>query len=460
MRLCGNSVDPGAATRMDVAIADFVHSHLLPFSIGSDAKLHQIIKIARQLAPTYNPPNRNDISGKLLNSLYESNWNKQMQSLMSEAKIFGITVFGDGATIKTCPLINILAAGVNNPFALLDVADCSDHCSSGRKKDASYIAWLVDPLVKKMENEVDGHNKKLDGVVDLVFFDGASNVQNAGRILAALHPRISVGHGAEHVVSLFFSDVFTKTSQYTLLSNFCKTCRNIWGATRHAPAAMFKSHSKTHNKGKNIGFIKPSECRMAGEHISLLRLLRLKPALQSTITSPEFKALKEFESVSGVLMQEVFWKYLLVMCRALYAPMRVLRLADQKTASMDKLYYYVLQSDRMLQKWLKDAEDHATHLLTDATWEVIETVGAPQVDDGSDTDDNNEEDEEGGGNDSEDSGGEDEPDDMDEDEELMPMSIGQVFVSVATFILFAACCSPFSLSAGIISTRRCGRGTA
>jgi hypothetical protein len=90
---------------------------------------------------------------------------------------------------------------------------------------------------------------------------------------------------------------------------------------------------------------------------------------------------------------------------------------------------------------------------------VIKTVGAPQVDDGSDTDDNNKEDEEGGGNDSEDSGGEDEPDDMDEDEELMPMSIGQVFVSVATFILFAACFSPFSLSAGIISTRRCGRGT-
>ena len=54
-----------------------------------------------------------------------------------------------------------------------------------------------------MELEVHGPNS-LSGATDLVFFDGATNVQNAGKILAALHPRISVGHGAEHVVSLFF----------------------------------------------------------------------------------------------------------------------------------------------------------------------------------------------------------------------------------------------------------------
>jgi hypothetical protein len=29
--ICGNSVDPNAPARMDVAIADFIHSHLLPF---------------------------------------------------------------------------------------------------------------------------------------------------------------------------------------------------------------------------------------------------------------------------------------------------------------------------------------------------------------------------------------------------------------------------------------------
>ena len=126
-----------------------------------------------------------------------------MNLLMSKARIFGLTVFGDGATIKTRPLINILAAGANNPFALLNVVDCTNHASAGKKKDAKYIACLIHPFIEKMELECDG-SKSLTGAINLVFFDGATNVQNAGKILAALHRHISVGHGAEHVVSLFF----------------------------------------------------------------------------------------------------------------------------------------------------------------------------------------------------------------------------------------------------------------
>jgi hypothetical protein len=40
-----------------------------------------------------------------------------------------------------------------------------------------------------------------------VFFDGASNVQLAGQLLAAKYPRIHVQTCAAHSVSLFFSDV-------------------------------------------------------------------------------------------------------------------------------------------------------------------------------------------------------------------------------------------------------------
>ena len=50
-------------------------------------------------------------------------------------------------------------------------------------------------------------------LLTLFFFDGASNVQNAGELLRVKHPRITVGHGAEHVVSLFFSDVYNKASK-------------------------------------------------------------------------------------------------------------------------------------------------------------------------------------------------------------------------------------------------------
>ncbi len=46
-----------------------------------------------------------------------------MTLLLSKARIIGVTVFGDGATIKSIALVNVLAAGVNNPFALLDIVD-------------------------------------------------------------------------------------------------------------------------------------------------------------------------------------------------------------------------------------------------------------------------------------------------------------------------------------------------
>jgi hypothetical protein len=129
---------------MDVAILDFLHSHCLPFSLAKDAKLIKIIKVARMLGPNYKPPFRLDIGGKYLDAIFATNW----KELLSEARIFCITIFGDGTTIKTVPLVNMLAAGVNNPFALLDIVDCTKHLSNRGKKDAKHIAQIVMPLIK------------------------------------------------------------------------------------------------------------------------------------------------------------------------------------------------------------------------------------------------------------------------------------------------------------------------
>jgi hypothetical protein len=92
-----------------------------------------------------------------------------------------------------------------------------------------------------MESKEDVHKKTYSGLVDLVFFDGASNVQNAGEILRAFNPRITVGHGADHAVFLFFADVYTKVKFFILLSAFAKRLHNIFGAVRHSPLAMLRS---------------------------------------------------------------------------------------------------------------------------------------------------------------------------------------------------------------------------
>ena len=417
--LGGVHSNPQCRTQLDIAVADFIHSNLLSFNIADCPKFQRILHLAgKVVGQGYKPPGRREIGGSLLTQLYNDNWNLQIKSLLTESKLFGITVFGDGATIKGVPLVNILAAGVNNPFALLDVADCTDRAAQAKKKDASYIASLVDPLIVKLENELDGNKLCHNGIVDLVYFDGAKNVQNAGLILAAKHPRITVGHGAEHVVSLFFSDVFNRTKEYSRLSKFYKECRNIWGGVRHVPSAIFKEHSRRHNGGVNLGFIKPSECRMAGEHIALLRLLRLKDALKSTVTSAEFLALNDFKVPAAVIGNDNFWKYLFLMCRALYAAMRVLRLADQKTPAMDKLYYYVLQADRMLLQYLKEAEEHVSSgALSDVTLDAMTSASGMSEEEYSDAMEVNSVENDGSDDDSDGSSDDAEEDMEEEDDE-------------------------------------------
>jgi hypothetical protein len=85
--------------------------------------------------------------------------------------------------------------------------------------------------------------------------------------LRAFNPRVTVGHGAKHVASLFFSDVYTKVKDFQRLFAFAKKIRNIFGLVRHSPLAMFKKYSRQHNHGIYLGFTKPSKCQMAGEHI-------------------------------------------------------------------------------------------------------------------------------------------------------------------------------------------------
>ncbi len=85
-------------------------------------------------------------------------------TLLSEVDIFGLTIYGDGATIKSVPLINILAAGSNNPFALLDIVNCTTHLQSEGKKDALYISSMILPLIQRMENTRDVRNKKYTGI--------------------------------------------------------------------------------------------------------------------------------------------------------------------------------------------------------------------------------------------------------------------------------------------------------
>ena len=124
----------------------------------------------------------------------------------------------------------------------------ADYCQS------SFFSHIELPTLDRQGN-------RYTDIVDLIYFDGASNVQKAADIITNRHPRITSACAAEHTTSLFFDNVFNKIDEYQHLCNFAKKLRNILGSTRHATTSFFKKYSKKHNGGRAVGFIKPSDCR-------------------------------------------------------------------------------------------------------------------------------------------------------------------------------------------------------
>jgi len=183
----------------DTAIATMIHAANLPLTFGQNPLLKAVMFHARLVGPKYEAPSAHAVGGPLLDNNFEQVADKNKVEILKDADVFGLSVLGDGATIKKKPLFNVLASALNIPSAVLAVVDCSKHLAGGGKKDAEYIARCFLPHME----ELDPFHSR----IDLFIVDGASNVQKAGRVVAAVFPRVTVLHGAEHCLSLFFSDV-------------------------------------------------------------------------------------------------------------------------------------------------------------------------------------------------------------------------------------------------------------
>jgi hypothetical protein len=120
----GGSVEATNATRLTAAIAEFVFCKGLSFSATEGDHFMQILKLARLVSPSYRPPNRNVICNELLDLSYDNRLARYVAALDVDADIFGLSLFGDGATVHGMPLVNILASGFGEPCAVLSIVDC------------------------------------------------------------------------------------------------------------------------------------------------------------------------------------------------------------------------------------------------------------------------------------------------------------------------------------------------
>jgi hypothetical protein len=63
------------------------------------------------------------MAGPLLDDIYQSTYDEQIRSLLKESKDFGISLFGNGATILKTPIMVFLGSRPNNPFAMYQIGD-------------------------------------------------------------------------------------------------------------------------------------------------------------------------------------------------------------------------------------------------------------------------------------------------------------------------------------------------
>ncbi len=105
MTLIGTKHDPHATDWMDIAIADFIFSNRLPISLVECPKFNKLISAQGTFLQKYSPPYRKKTAGQLLDNIYQSTYDEQMRSLLKESKVFGIVLFGNGATIQKIPMM-------------------------------------------------------------------------------------------------------------------------------------------------------------------------------------------------------------------------------------------------------------------------------------------------------------------------------------------------------------------
>ena len=290
-------------------------------------------------------PCRRTLTEQYLPSHAKSRREDSYHKLKANAMDFGVAIFGDGATIKRLPLVNLLASSGTCPSALLEIVDCTKHMSQGGIKSAEYIAGLMEPHVEKLGRDY----------VDLFLFDGGSNVQKAGKLMAIHHPRTTCVHAAEHLISLFLGDI-CKLEPVQQLMKFYRLVYSYLGGSRHKLHAVFKKHTRASNQVSDSSLIlfKLCQLRMGGIFYCFLRMCRVKQPMLDTLGCTEAIDANVPLGMKRILQDDDFWKAVVALLRFVAPVLHLLRLSDRKEPGMDKLKYF---SRRMVQYMIDNAVD-------------------------------------------------------------------------------------------------------
>jgi hypothetical protein len=125
--------NPVAELKLTMAIADLVHSCGLPFCIPGHTNFRKVITLANSVGTSYRVPSRNQIASDLLDVNYNTYVKKNKEKILMDLYVFGLSFFGDGATVRKMYLVNVLFSWAYLHLAVMDICDCTSHMEVGGK---------------------------------------------------------------------------------------------------------------------------------------------------------------------------------------------------------------------------------------------------------------------------------------------------------------------------------------
>jgi len=189
--------------RAEMAIADFFHAQNIPDAVVESPEFKRLVRQCRLVDSTFVLPSKKKIGGELLDINFENIKEINKTNLLKEAAVFGVVIMGDGATIHRMPLLNILAMSGTTPrFECRYIRLYSSHGLGGGRRMQRTLQIFLRPTRLRNTTPIINHQ-----LMDVFYFDGASNVQKAGQVLMAKYPHTFCYHGGKHVVALFFTSL-------------------------------------------------------------------------------------------------------------------------------------------------------------------------------------------------------------------------------------------------------------
>ena len=135
---------------------------------------------------------------------------------------------------------------------------------------------------------------------------------------------------------------FRLIGKQVLVLKACRLYNTFGSGAIHSIYAQFMAQSAIHNKGRKIGLLRGATTRFATWFYAMMRLLRMKDVLMSTVHAAQFKEVEKTDVVSSAIKDindPKFFKAMYIVLRAVYPAIRVLRYCDKGEPCMDKLYY-------------------------------------------------------------------------------------------------------------------------